>query len=71
MSQLFNGVLESKLKTKLPDQTAALKAIARNGKKDNKTYDITVDEAKVPLPSVLLKHEIDKDEQLQCDKDGF
>ena len=78
MSNLFNGVLKSKFKTPLPDQTSALKAIARNGCKDNKTYDIDeIDETKIPMPSVLLQHELDNDEQLQdtilglCDENGI
>ena len=77
MTHLFNGILQQKFKTPLPDQSGALKAIARRGAKDSKLYDIEVDESMIPMPSVLLQHELDNDIMLQdtilslCDKDGM
>ncbi len=73
---LFNGALKDKFKSPLPDQTSALRALARGGACDKKVYDITLDESMIPLPTELLKHELDNDVMMQdtilglCDKDG-
>ena len=77
MTNLFNGHLKNKFKTKLPNQDSALRCIARGCKNDDTVYEETVDETKVPLPTALLCHEMDTDLTLQdtilglCDKDGM
>ena len=74
MTHLFNGILKDKFKTTLPSQESAFKCIARRGNKDDKIYDMVVDESKIPMPSCLIAHELDNDETLQdtllglCDK---
>jgi len=76
MTNLFNGVLKEKFKHPLPNQDGAFKALARGHKKDDKTYDIEINQAKIPLPTELLKYELDKDDMLIdtllniCDKNG-
>ena len=64
MTNLFNGVLKEKFKHPLPNQDGAFKALARGHKKDDKTYDIEINQAKIPLPTELLKYELDKDDML-------
>jgi len=44
---------------------------------DNRLFEVKLEPDKIPMPTTLLKHEIDKDEVLQdtilglCDKDGL
>ena len=61
MTNLFNGHLKNRFKTKLPNQDSALRCIARGCKNDDTVYEETVDETKVPLPTALLCHEMDTD----------
>ena len=73
---LFNGVLKEKFKHPLPNQDGAIKAMARGNSVDDKIREYTLEPQKIPLPTQLLKHELDRDETLQdtllglCDKDG-
>lgn len=80
-THLFNGVLKDKFKFKYnPSNDGVLDEIANKFKKGDKRKvyeDWEPDPACIPMPTQLLRHELDRDEMLQetilelCDKDGF
>ena len=78
-TQLFNGVLKDKFKFPYnPINDGVLKEIANGFKKKKPTIeDCEPDPSMIPLPTQMLRHELDKDLMLMdtilelCDKDGM
>ena len=80
-TQLFNGVLKDKFKFPYnPYNDGVLKEIANGFKKKDKPPtidDYDPDPSMIPMPTHLLRHELDKDCMLMdtilelCDKDGM
>ena len=79
-THLFNGVLKAKFKFPYnPHNDGVLNEIANNYKKGDKrpVFDCEPDPALIPMPTDMLRHEIDKDEMMMdtildlCDKDGL
>jgi|TARA_R110000824_G_scaffold171973_1_gene349687 hypothetical protein len=80
-THLFNGILKDKFKFKYnPINDGVLKEIANKYKKGDKrpSYDdYEPDPACIPMPTDLLRHELDKDDMMMdtiidlCDSDGI
>ena len=68
---LFNGQIENKFKMPYNNDVFCSEVV------NDKLQEITMEPGKVPMPTELLRHEIDRDEKLQdtilglCDKNGY
>lgn len=70
MTHLFNGRVKDNYKHPIRNEYC-------NEIVDNRLFEVKLEPDKIPMPTELLKHEIDKDTVLQdtilglCDKDGM